>query len=346
MPPRWPQHSAEASEPARAQVEAENKAKFDAGWAAVAHADGVVIPGGFGHRGTEGKIAAARYCREHKKPFLGICLGMQVRAAWLAVPCAGLRQGTALRYSPRTHTDTRVQVAVIEYARNVLGRADAHSAEFDDACSDPAIIFMPEGSRTHMGGTMRLGVRDTVLQTQDCHAARLYRPSGNTISERHRHRCAPPPHAQRARSGLQRMHGCDSRCLVRCRRATWDGRVHSTAAKTQGSRRPGERATTPRPPRRYEVNPDLVDDLEAAGLRFVGKDETGRRMEIVELAPAEHPYFVGVQYHPEFKSRPLKPSPVFHGLVAAATGSLDTAIRASSDTPRSGSARGRDLGIA
>lgn len=82
---------------------------------------------------------------------------------------------------------------MIEYARNVLGRKEAHSAEFDDACADPAIIFMPEGSRTHMGGTMRLGVRDTVLQTQDCHAARLYRPAGDTISERHRHRCAAPP---------------------------------------------------------------------------------------------------------------------------------------------------------
>jgi hypothetical protein len=79
---------------------------------------------------------------------------------------------------------------VIEYARTVLGRQEAHSAEFDEACSDPAVIFMPEGSRTHMGGTMRLGVRATVLQTTDCHAARLYRPTGTTISERHRHRCA------------------------------------------------------------------------------------------------------------------------------------------------------------
>ena len=79
---------------------------------------------------------------------------------------------------------------MIEYARNVLGRGGAHSSEFDEACTDPAVIFMPEGSKTHMGGTMRLGCRDTVLATQDCHAARLYRPSGNTVSERHRHRCA------------------------------------------------------------------------------------------------------------------------------------------------------------
>lgn len=87
-------------------------------------------------------------------------------------------------------------------------------------------------------------------------------------------------------------------------------------------------------------------DLEEAGLRFVGKDETGQRMEIVELAPSAHPYYVGVQYHPEFKSRPLKPSPVFHGLVAAAAGGLDAAYRPSTDTPRSGSSRSRDLGLA
>lgn len=84
---------------------------------------------------------------------------------------------------------SHIQVAVIEYARSVLGREEANSAEFDEACPDPAIIFMPEGSRTHMGGTMRLGIRSTILQTTDCHAARLYRPSGNVISERHRHRC-------------------------------------------------------------------------------------------------------------------------------------------------------------
>jgi CTP synthase len=85
-----------------------------------------------------------------------------------------------------------LQLAVVEYARHVLGRAEAFSAEFDETCLDPIIIFMPEGSRTHMGGTMRLGVRDTILQTQDCLSARLYKPSGNKISERHRHRSVRP----------------------------------------------------------------------------------------------------------------------------------------------------------
>lgn len=76
---------------------------------------------------------------------------------------------------------------------------------------------------------------------------------------------------------------------------------------------------------RYEVNPDVVKELEEAGLRFVGKDDTGERMEIVELAVSDHPFFMGVQYHPEFKSRPLKPSPPFHGLIAAAVKNLEAA---------------------
>ena len=90
----------------------------------------------------------------------------------------------------------------------------------------------------------------------------------------------------------------------------------------------------------------MVEDLESAGLRFVGRDETGKRMEIVELDPETHPYFLGVQYHPEFKSRPLKPSPPFHGLIAAATGELDAACKALNETPRQSSTRSRDLGLA
>ena len=112
---------------------------------------------------------------------------------------------------------------------------------------------MPEGSRTHMGGTMRLGSRQTNLQTQDCDAFRLY-GGDMEIHERHRHR--------------------------------------------------------------YEVNPDMVGELEAAGMRFVGKDTEGERMEIIELTG--HPYFFATQYHPEFKSRPNRPSPPFVGLIEAA----------------------------
>ncbi|KAJ1442454.1 P-loop containing nucleoside triphosphate hydrolase [Sesbania bispinosa] len=184
-------------------------------------ANGILVPGGFGDRGVQGKILAAKYARENSVPFLGICLGMQI--------------------------------AVIEFARSVLGLHDANSTEFDPEAKNPCVIFMPEGSKTHMGGTMRLGSRRTYFQVSDCKSAKLY---GNTsfIDERHRHR--------------------------------------------------------------YEVNPDMISQLESAGLSFVGKDETGKRMEIVELHG--HPFFIGAQFHPEFKSRPGKPSPLFSGLIAAA----------------------------
>ena len=188
--------------------------------------DGILVPGGFGERGTEGKILTAKYARENKVPFLGICLGMQA--------------------------------AVIEYARNVLGIKSAHSTEMVPECANPAVIFMPEGSTTHMGGTMRLGARRTFFKTQDCKAAKLYN-SSPFIDERHRHR--------------------------------------------------------------YEVNPDMVDKLESAGCVFVGKDETNKRMEILELD--DHPFFLATQYHPEYKSRPGRPSPPFMGLILAASRQLD-----------------------
>jgi CTP synthase len=207
-------------------TKAKDPARHEAAWATVRAASGILVPGGFGDRGVEGKIAAAKYARESGTPYLGICLGMQV--------------------------------AVIEAARSLLGFEDAHSTEFSSATPHPAVVFMPEGSKTHMGGTMRLGVRRTHLQTVDCLAAKLYQREAH-IDERHRHR--------------------------------------------------------------YEVNPEMVPALEAVGCRFVGRDETGRRMEILELSG--HPFFFATQYHPEFKSRPGKPSPPFLGLILAATGKLD-----------------------
>jgi len=199
----------------------ENPEKHAEYWAMVKEADGVLVPGGFGNRGVEGKMCAARYCRKSGKPYLGICLGLQI--------------------------------AVIDFARDVLGKIGANSTEFDEATPHPTVIFMPEGSKTHMGGTMRLGSRQTNLQTEDCEAFRLY-GGEMKIHERHRHR--------------------------------------------------------------YEVNPEMVEELEAAGLRFVGKDTEGERMEIIELKG--HPYFFATQYHPEFKSRPNRPSPPFVGLIEAA----------------------------
>nr|VDC72770.1 unnamed protein product [Brassica rapa] len=203
-----------------------------AAWDLLKGADGILVPGGFGDRGVQGKILATKYARENQVPFLGICLGMQL--------------------------------AVVEFARSILGFEDANSTEFEPETPSPCVIFMPEGSTTHMGGTMRLGSRRTYFQVPDCKSAKLY---GNAkfVDERHRHR--------------------------------------------------------------YEVNPDMIQEIENAGLSFVGKDETGRRMEIVELQ--KHPYFVGVQFHPEFKSRPGKPSALFLGLIAAASGCLEAVLQAS-----------------
>ncbi|XP_039122445.1 CTP synthase-like isoform X2 [Dioscorea cayenensis subsp. rotundata] len=209
-----------------------------AAWNLLKGADGVLVPGGFGDRGVQGKILAAKHARENNIPFLGICLGMQT--------------------------------AVIEYCRSVLNLHDANSTEFDPDTTNPCVIFMPEGSKTHMGGTMRLGSRRTYFQVADCKSAKLY---GNAkfVDERHRHR--------------------------------------------------------------YEVNPDMVKELEEAGLSFVGKDETGKRMEIIELPT--HPYFIGVQFHPEYKSRPGKPSAPFLGLIAASCGQLDGLLGQASRLPRS-----------
>ena len=132
---------------------------------------------------------------------------------------------------------------------------NANSTEFVEDLENPVIIFMPEISKTHMGGTMRLGTKPTPFLVEDCKIRRLY---GNKayVDERHRHR--------------------------------------------------------------YEVNPELIDRIESAGLVFVGKDETGQRCEIMELN--DHPYYIGTQYHPEFKSRPNRPSPPFLGLLKAACG--------------------------
>jgi len=192
-------------------------------WSLLRKADGILVPGGFGDRGVEGKILAAHHARTQRVPYLGICLGLQV--------------------------------ATIEFCRNVLGLEGANSTEFAENPEHAAVVFMPEISKTHLGGTMRLGSRPTLWQVEDCAIRRLY-GDGEAVDERHRHR--------------------------------------------------------------YEVNPDLIEAIEAAGLVFVGKDESGQRCEIFELK--DHPYYVGVQYHPEFKSRPNRPSPPFLGLLRAASG--------------------------
>ena len=204
-------------------------------WEQLKNCDGVIVPGGFGNRGFEGKILAAKHCRENKIPYLGVCLGFQA--------------------------------VIVEYSRNVLGMEGANSTEFDEKSPHPVVFFMPEIDKETMGGNMRLGSRVTKFTHPVLDEAtgatstlqKLYNDA-EEIHERHRHR--------------------------------------------------------------YEVNPDYVDKIHQGGLKLVGRDETGTRMEVAELPG--HPYYVGVQYHPEFKSRPLIPSPPFYGLLLAACGKLDS----------------------
>ncbi|KAM5493271.1 CTP synthase ura7 [Microsporum canis] len=210
-----------------------NPEAFHKAWHDMCTADGILVPGGFGTRGTEGMVAAAHWARTKGKPYLGICLGMQI--------------------------------AVIEYARNVCGISHASSIEFDDHTSDPVIVFMPEIDQVNLGGTMRLGSRPTIFQdgSEWSKLRKLYGLDRASIDERHRHR--------------------------------------------------------------YEVNPEYIDTLQKGGLHFIGKDDKAERMEIIELK--SHPWFVGVQFHPEYLSRVLAPSKPFLGLVATAAGVFDEIMK-------------------
>jgi len=182
--------------------------------------DGILVPGGFGSRGIPGMIAACKYARTHKVPYLGICLGLQI--------------------------------AIIEFARDVLGFPDADSAEFNPSTMHPVIHLMPEQNGVvNLGGTMRLGAYPCVLDETSL-AYKLY--GTKEISERHRHR--------------------------------------------------------------YEVNNDYREALKAHGLVPVGFSPDNRIVEMVEIPSL--PFFIGTQAHPEFKSRPDRPHPLFRGLVKAA----------------------------
>ncbi|KAJ3093121.1 CTP synthase ura7 [Quaeritorhiza haematococci] len=228
-------------------TQATDPVKYHDAWKKVVSASGILVPGGFGERGTEGKIAAARWARENKIPYLGICLGFQV--------------------------------AVIEHARNVCGMQGANSAEFDNESPYPVVIFMPEISKTHMGGTMRLGNRETTFteESKDSLLRKLY-GGASVIHERHRHR--------------------------------------------------------------YEVNPKYVPELEKKGMHFIAKDDSGERQIIFEVD--DHPYFVGTQFHPEYKTRPLTPTPAFLGFILASAGLLADYVKSleepddAKDKPRLG----------
>ncbi|MGD9688887.1 MAG: CTP synthase [Phycisphaerales bacterium] len=190
--------------------------------------DCIIVPGGFGSRGVEGKIACVRHCRERKIPYLGICLGFQV--------------------------------AVIEFARNVLGLQDATSTEFDPKTAHPVISELPEQKKIEgLGGSMRLGAQDLTIAPGTL--AQFLYGGGLPVRERFRHR--------------------------------------------------------------YEVDPAYVARFEEAGLCFSGRHPTQPIMQVLELptdgpSPHAHPYFVAGQFHPELTSRPLRPQPLFMGLIAAA----------------------------
>ena len=181
---------------------------------------GILVPGGFGERGIEGMIRAIQYARERRVPFFGICLGMQM--------------------------------AVVEFARHVLGWADANSAEFSETTRHPVIALMPDQMHiTDKGGTMRLGKYPCVL-AENTRSRALYETA--EISERHRHR--------------------------------------------------------------FEFQNDCRSEMQEQGMVLAGLSPDGRLVEIVELS--QHPWFVGAQFHPEFKSRPDRPHPLFYGFVKAA----------------------------
>lgn len=188
----------------------------------MAGVDGILVPGGFGNRGIEGKIKAIQYAREHKIPFFGICLGMQC--------------------------------AVIEFARHVCGMADANSSEFNPNSAHPVIDLMPEQLDVEdLGGTMRLGLYSCKVYP-DTLTSKAY--NAELIYERHRHR--------------------------------------------------------------YEFNNAFREEIVGKGLVLGGTLPNGRLVEIVELPESEHPWFLGAQFHPEFKSRPTNPHPLFREFVGAA----------------------------
>lgn len=214
---------------------------------------GIIVPGGFGERGFEGKIRACNWARTKKIPYLGICLGLQV--------------------------------AVIEFARNVLNISDAHTTEINKDTPNPLVINMPEISTTHLGGTMRLGSRTTKFVKEGVMST--FSPSFFF---------------------------------------NWNEFVLLKFTALLAEKLYGKDQIAERHRHRYEVNTAYLKDLEAKGLIFVGHDDKAERMEILELQGQNHPYFVATQFHPEYTTRPLRPSPPFLGLVLASIGKLDDYI--------------------
>jgi len=224
------------------RIDAEDLEK-KGGLAVLKGLDGILVPGGFGDRGTEGKIAAARYARENRVPYYGLCLGLQI--------------------------------AVIEFSRNVLKLAGANSTEFDERSPHPVINMMEEQKKViDKGATMRLGSYECAL-TPGTHAHKAY--GRDSVRERHRHR--------------------------------------------------------------FEVNNAYVGQLQRAGMTVSGINPRRNLVEIVELK--DHPWFVGVQFHPEFQSKPSAPHPLFDAFIAAA---LKQKRKQKGKGKGNGKSRGKDKG--
>jgi CTP synthase len=221
-------------------VDAEDLTDPESSGERLGEVDGILVLPGFGDRGTEGKIEAARYARKTGTPYLGLCLGMQI--------------------------------AVVEFARHVVGLDRANSTEFDPESPHPVIDIMPDQVGVEMGGTMRLGHYPCRISPGTL-AAEVYQE--DLVHERHRHR--------------------------------------------------------------YEVNNGYRDALSQAGMVFSGTSPDGRLVEMAELK--DHPFFIASQFHPEFKSRPLRPHPLFRGFVAACRekkSSSEVGSEATRETSRSG----------
>src|ERR687889_496994 len=221
-------------------VDSEQLFDLESTEARLAGVDGVLVLPGFGHRGAEGKIEAARYARETGTPYLGLCLGMQIE--------------------------------VIEFARNAAGLEMANSTEFEQDTPHPVIDIMPDQAGVDMGGTLRLGCWPCQILPGTL-AAEVY--GSELVHERHRHR--------------------------------------------------------------YEVNNAYRDALADAGMVFSGTSPDGRLVEIAEIA--DHPFYIGSQFHPEFKSRPLRPHPLFSGFVGACKAALDEPVDGTVAVPEERAAR-------
>ena len=204
-----------------------------------------------------------------------------------------------------------LQLATVEYARNKCDLPKAASAEFNAEAADPLIIHMPEIDRRTMGATMRLGNRPTIFQ-EGCEWSKIYKLYRDD-----------PSSQLPATNGISATSKPKDTATVPLANGDHHNILDASSTTTQSpplSQKPPPLVINERHRHRYEVNPEYVDRLEKAGLHFVGRDDKGERMEILELK--DHPYFVGVQFHPEYLSRVLRPSNPFLGLVAASAGLL------------------------